>query len=365
MLVLRALVEFLRGQLTLLRRQVGVNVVWFHLGQVELLWTKDGAGSRNSYPADKALSGDLEVLHCPKTDESTSSAESGLAVDRDSSVVWLIEVRLNDVEEFSDDVVGWSRSVHEEEVIVCNTPTLKIVLIILGLIQPNYPRYANVFENFRILIWMVTIAMLVVSLLNRTHECAELTWDDPVEISVLDPFVIFILFDIKSAEIIPAESNGVLETLKAMQEGAIVEAVTLGCISIVLEDLVIWSELLVGLLRRHLEDDDHEGAHQESSVDHFVAGIHRGTIMEDAILLVVLIPEKSGELSCISVDHCEIERAEVLVEWEVGEIIVNIEEECILEVLWWLVIRNPIQFIYRENIVESDVEMSRLTLDNF
>ena len=60
---------------------------------------------------------------------------------------------------------------------------------------------------------MMTISVLVVPLLNWTHEGAELAWDDPVKISVLDSFIVFILFDIKCAEIIPSESHSILETL--------------------------------------------------------------------------------------------------------------------------------------------------------
>lgn len=130
-----------------------------------------------------------------------------------------------------------------------------------------------------------------------------------------------------------------------MQQSTIIETVALGGISVVLEDLVIWSELLVGLVGRHLKDDNHEGAHQESTVDHFVTGIPRGAVMEYTILLVILVSKESGEFSCISVNHSEVQWAEVLVEWEVREIVINVKEERILEVLWWLVIRNPIQFI--------------------
>lgn len=130
-----------------------------------------------------------------------------------------------------------------------------------------------------------------------------------------------------------------------MQQSTIIETVALGSISVILKDLMIWFELLVGLVCRHLENNDHEGAHQESTVDHFVTWIPRGAVMEYTILLVILISKKSGKFSCISVNHSEIQWAEVFVEWEVCEIVVDVEEECILEVLWWLVIRNPIQFI--------------------
>ena len=70
--------------------------------------------------------------------------------------------------------------------------------------------------------------------------------------------------------------------------------------------------------------------------------------MENTVVLIVLISQKSSKLSGISVDHSEIKRTEVFVEWEISQIVVNVEKECILKVLWWLFIRNPIQLIYRQ-----------------
>ena len=88
------------------------------------------------------------MFHCPQANESSCSTESGFAVYGNSSVIWLLEMRLNNVEEFSDDVIGWSRPINEKEIIMSDSFSFKVILIILGFIQPNYPRYTNLFENF-------------------------------------------------------------------------------------------------------------------------------------------------------------------------------------------------------------------------
>ena len=41
-------------------------------------------------------------------------------------------------------------------------------------------------------------------------------------------------------------------------------------------------------------------------------------------------------------NHGKVERAEVLVEGEVAQIIIDVEEECVLEILWRLEIRHPV-----------------------
>ena len=67
--------------------------------------------------------------------------------------------------------------------------------------------------------------------------------------------------------------------------------------------------------------------------------------MEDLVLAVVLVPEQPGEFPRVSVDHSEIQRSKVLVEGEVSQIVIDIEEECILEVLWWFDVRNPVKLV--------------------
>lgn len=123
-----------------------------------------------------------------------------------------------------------------------------------------------------------------------------------------------------------------------MKEGAIIKALTLGGISIVLEHAVVWLELLIGLLSGHFEDDDHESSHQECSIDHPITWTPRTAVVEYPVLRVVLVSEESCQLSGVSVHHGKVQGSEILVEWEIGQIIVNIEEEGVLKILWRLCI---------------------------
>ena len=101
-------------------------------------------------------------------------------------------------------------------------------------------------------------------------------------------------------------------------------------------------ELRVCILRLHFEYDDHECAHEESAVDQLVSGILRGAVVENLIFLEILVAKEASELSGEPVDHREVQGAEVLVEREVGEVVVDIEEEGVLVVLWWLQIGHPV-----------------------
>ena len=60
---------------------------------------------------------------------------------------------------------------------------------------------------------MVAVFVILVSLLDGAHESYKLSWNNPVQVSVLYSFIELILFYIKCAEIVPAESYGVFKTL--------------------------------------------------------------------------------------------------------------------------------------------------------
>lgn len=44
-------------------------------------------------------------------------------------------------------------------------------------------------------------------------------------------------------------------------------------------------------------------------------------------------------------DHSQVEGAEVFVEWEISEIVVNVKKESVLEVLGRLGVSDPVEFV--------------------
>jgi len=78
--------------------------------------------------------------------------------------------------------------------------------------------------------------------------------------------------------------------LEYLQQVALVEAVTLGCVSICLEESVVRLEAFVRLLSRALQDDDHETSHEEGTINHLV-WFFRSAIVKHPIFLIVLILE--------------------------------------------------------------------------
>ena len=49
-------------------------------------------------------------------------------------------------------------------------------------------------------------------------------------------------------------------------------------------------------------------------------------------------------------NHCQIQRSKIFVEGEIGQVVVDVEEESILVILRWLGVGNPKQFICSKKI---------------
>lgn len=205
-------------------------------------------------------------------------------MDRDCSVVRFREVILNYVEEVFDNFLWRIRAIDEEEIVVRNASVLEMRPIILDIVQSYYLGHSNVVENVYVLSRMLSVTMLGIPVLDRSHKSYKLSRDDPVEVSVLDSLVVLILLDIEGSEVIPSKPHGVFESLQAMENCAIVEALTLRGIPIVSENWMVLLELRVSVLCLHLEYDDHECSHKECSVDNLVSRILRGAVVENLIL---------------------------------------------------------------------------------
>ena len=176
-------------------------------------------------------------------------------------MIWFSEVRLNNIEKLFNDFIRRCGSINEEQIIMLDSLVSKTVLIILVFIQTDYTVDSYVLEDLSVLIRMMTISVMSISGLNGSHESDKLSRDDHIKITVLNSFIVLILFNIKSSEIVPSKFDAIFKTLKTMKESTVVEAVSFGGVSIVLEEMVVGTELLVSLLCGHLKDDDHESSH--------------------------------------------------------------------------------------------------------
>ena len=209
-------------------------------------------------------------------------------MDPDSAWVWIAEVIIADFKELLDNGIGRGRTVDKEQIIMGYSSFGEVLFFVLGLVQPNDSRYVELFEDIDVLAGVMAVPLLLVSLLDGSHEGHEFSGDDPVDVSVLNSFVVLVLLDVEQLVVIPIESDRVLEPLEALEQSALVEAIALTGISVRLEEGTVSFEGSVGLLGGDLHEDDHEAGHEECAIDHLV-GFVGAAVMEYPKVSVILI----------------------------------------------------------------------------
>lgn len=241
-------------------------ILGLDLAHVVLLGAEDGAGTGDSDPADEDFSRDLVVLHAVDADQGASAAEASFAVNGDGAGARLSEVLLAAFNEPVHNILGRHGPVHKDEVLMLNAVLLERVLVILGVVQPDDLRHLEVLEDVDVAGGGVAVGALAFFAVDGAHEGDELAGDDPVEVAILDLLVVLVLLDTELVEDVPALLDAELEALQAVLHRALVVAVAFGSVAVGAEDAVVGGEARVGLLRRHLEGDNHEGAREEGRV---------------------------------------------------------------------------------------------------
>jgi hypothetical protein len=178
-----------------------------------------------------------------------------------SSVAGVAEVLFDNFEEVVDNVVGRVGAIHKEKVVVLDVICQERLFVVLLLVETDDSVHSDILEDVAVLLGMVPVPVASVSLLNGTHESYELAWDDPVKVSVLNFLVVLVLLDIECLEVVPAKLECILEALEDVKQRAVVEAVSLGSISVMFEQTVVGLELFESLVCSHLQYYYHKCAH--------------------------------------------------------------------------------------------------------
>ena len=135
----------------------------------------------------------------------------------------------------------------------------------------------------------MTVSLVCIPLLYGTHKCHELSRNDPVDITIFDSLIELIFFDIECPELVPLEFDSILQPLKTLQHSALVQAVAFACISVRFEKTMIWPEHIPSFFCRALQNNDHEGTHEEGTIHDFVPWILGRAVVEDFVFREVFI----------------------------------------------------------------------------
>ena len=172
-----------------------------------------------------------------------------------------------------------------------NTVPSEFGFVVLGLVQANHSSYIKMLKNLKIVLWSITPPFKLINIVQWPHESNELAWDNPIEIAILNFFVVLILFIVKFLELIPSKLYSEFKTLKAMLNSALVTAfLGITCVSEGYELLVVWLEELPNCRCLCLQDYDHESSHKKRCIGLFIELI--AAIMKKAVIFVLWVSQK-------------------------------------------------------------------------
>ena len=150
-----------------------------------------------------------------------------------------------------------------------------------------------------------------------------------------------VLLNVERLVVVPAERDGELQPLEAVVINALVRASSHGGVSVGQELVLVGSEGGPGVVSCLLQDNDHEGTHQEGSVG--LLCIVQRCVMVDLVGLILRVIHELFQLLTEQMHFTEIKWPEVCEEWFVDEIVVNAEVEGVLTGLWRGLITDPVE----------------------
>lgn len=185
------------------------------------------------------------MLHGVDADQGSGPAEPCLAVDSDSSRAWLSEVLLTTSDKAINNMLGWHRSIHKDQVLVLDSFLSKGTSVVLRVVESHDLRDIQMFEDVDVAVSsMAILTSLTGHTVHRPHKRKELAWDNPVEIAVLYLLVVLVLFNVEGVIVVPALFDAELKTLNTVLHSTLIEAFALASIPVSPEETSVRLELL-------------------------------------------------------------------------------------------------------------------------
>ena len=189
-----------------------------HLGllllQPLLLVPDDGARPADAEPGHRLHGRPPPVLHDVAADQRTRPSQSGLAVNSDGAFL-----ALADVQELLQDGVWGCGAVNEEQVLVVEARICEALAVVDLLVESDNTSDVVESEVRKVRLGRVQgVAVLYLGLSMRATESQKFLRNEPVEITILNLLVVFVLVMVEVVEIEEARFVGFVHSFEAVQD---------------------------------------------------------------------------------------------------------------------------------------------------
>lgn len=119
------------------------------------------------------------------------------------------------------------RAINEEEVLMGNPIVNELLSLVLSLVQSHDFLDIPLSKDICVLFRSHSRSLVLISVINWAHEGSKLSWNDPVDVSILYSFIVLVLFDIEGLNVVPVVFNSKVKSLEAMKNSALIITLTL------------------------------------------------------------------------------------------------------------------------------------------
>lgn len=184
------------------------------------------------------------------------------------------------------NLIWGSSSIEEVQVQMFYSILGKFWFVVLGFVETHNKWHAHLFENRDVI--FRSEGSVLVSDIQWAWESDKFSRHNPVQITVLNLFIVLVLLDIERFIWIPTEGDGKLKTLEAVVVSTFVGTSTHSSIPVWQELIMVRLKCLPCLLSTLLEHDDHVCSHEEGGIGLFCV-VETGIVIDFVVGVVAII----------------------------------------------------------------------------
>ena len=90
-----------------------------------------------------------------------------------------------------------------------------LTIILIWFVESDYMRHSKMTKYFKVIFWCISMLGFpchLLGIIDWTHKCDELPWNNPVEITIFNLLIVFVLSWIEVLKAIPAKLIRNLQT---------------------------------------------------------------------------------------------------------------------------------------------------------
>lgn len=186
-----------------------------------LLRAKNRSWSSDTYPANEIRCWEFVMLHCVTCYQASCSAKSSFTMNCNGTFLFF-----DSLQKFINNCRLRCSSISKNKIMMLNSLFKKPMRVISFIVQPQNHFYPHLFKDWNIVSWRKHSILQIINkkypifiytwVIRRTKR-NKLIWYDPIQITVFNPFIMFIFIQVELLVIKPTNFYRILQSSQTIQ----------------------------------------------------------------------------------------------------------------------------------------------------